>query len=160
MRQHCRSENVLYSYVRRLKHSEDNCHWAAALEASRRHAPAENNDASVAITSTHGGDCPAFASWPEGRLGTAARLEADNRGEVFACLFQAHAVLSHQACASGSVFFCCRLPKAGLSGYARHPWLVPDPDSQPRQVPGRAGTRTGMTGRDPEATSQKAGFYM
>ena len=55
MRQHCRSENVLYSYVRRSKHSEDNCHWAAALEASRRHAPAENNDASVAITSTHGG---------------------------------------------------------------------------------------------------------
>ena len=30
----------------------------------------------------------------------------------------------------------------GLSGYAHHPWLVPDPDSQPWQVPGRAGAKT------------------
>ena len=49
--------------------------------------------------------------------GTAARLEAGNCGEVFACLFQVCAVLPHQACADGSVFFCRRLPKAGLSGF-------------------------------------------
>ena len=85
-------------------------------------------------------------------------LEAGNCGEGLACLFQAHAVFSHQTCADGSVFFRRRLSKAGLSGYAHHLWLVPDPDSQPWQVPGRAGAKTGMTGRGPETASQKAGF--
>ena len=45
---------------------------------------------------------------------TAARLEADNCGEGLASLFQVCATLPHQACADGSVFFCRRLPKAGL----------------------------------------------
>ena len=130
MRQHCRSENVLYSYVRRSKHSEDNCHWAAALEASRRHAPAENNDASVAITSTHGGGAArrlrvGLKAGPK----TAACLEAGNRGEAFACLFQAHAIFLHQACADGSVFFCRRLSKAGLSESTQHTRLILDPSS-------------------------------
>ena len=79
--------------------------------------------------------------------GAAARLEAGNCGEGFACLFQACAVLPHQACADGSVFFCRQLSKAGLSGYAHHPWLVPDPDSQPWQMSERTGTKTRMTGR-------------
>ena len=61
-------------------------------------------------------------------LGAATRLEAGNCGEAFACLFQVCAVLPHQACAGGSMFFRRRLPKAGLSGYAHHPWLVPDPE--------------------------------
>ena len=47
--------------------------------------------------------------------GTAARLEAGNCGEVFARLFRVCAILPHQACADGSVFFRRRLPKAGLS---------------------------------------------
>ena len=54
--------------------------------------------------------------------GTAACLEAGNRGEAFACLFQAHAIFLHQACADGFVFFCRRLPKAGLSGFALIVW--------------------------------------
>ena len=48
-------------------------------------------------------------------LGTAARLEAGNCGEEFACLFQVCAVLSYQACTGGSVFFRRQLSKAGLS---------------------------------------------
>ena len=63
--------------------------------------------------------------------GTAARLEAGNCGEGFACLSRVCAVLPHQACADGSVFFCRQPSKAGLSGCAHHLWLVPDPDSQP-----------------------------
>ena len=75
-------------------------------------------------------------------------------------ILQACAVLPHQTCTDGSVFFRRRMSKAGLSGYTHHPWLVPDPDNQPWQMSGRTGAKTGMTGRDPETTSQKAGFYM
>ena len=84
---------------------------------------------------------------PEGWPRTAARLKAGNCGKGFACLFRVCAVLPHQAYADGFVFFCRQLPKSGLSGYAHHLWLVPDPDSQPWQVSGHVGTRTGMTGR-------------
>ena len=54
-------------------------------------------------------------------------LKADSCEERFACLFQAQAVFSHQVCADGSVFFCRRLSKAGLSGCAHHMPPVPDP---------------------------------
>ena len=97
---------------------------------------------------------------PKAGSGAAACLEAGSCGEGFACIFWVCAVLLHQACADGSVFFCRQLSRAGLSESTHHPWLVPDPDSQPWQVSGRAGTRTGMTGRDPETTSQKAGLYV
>ena len=44
--------------------------------------------------------------------GTAARLEAGNRGEGFASLFRVCAALPHQACADGSIF----LPPAVQGG--------------------------------------------
>ena len=78
--------------------------------------------------------------------GAAAHLEAGNCGEGFACLFRVCVVLPHRACADGSVFFRRRLPKAGLSGYAHHLWLILDPDSRPWQMSGRTGTRAGMAG--------------
>ena len=59
--------------------------------------------------------------------GTAARLEAGNCGEGLACLFRVCAVLSHQVCTDGSVFFCRRLSKAGLSESVWHIRLVLDP---------------------------------
>ena len=43
-------------------------------------------------------------------------------------------------------FFAAGCPRRGLSGYAHHLWLIPDPDSRLWQVPGRTGTRAGMTG--------------
>ena len=64
---------------------------------------------------------------PEGWPRTAARLKAGNCGKGFACLFRVCAVLPHQACADGFVFFCRQLPKSGLSGCARHMPPVPDP---------------------------------
>ena len=82
-----------------------------------------------ASTSGGGGAAWRLRVDPEAGLGAAARLEAGNCGEGLACLFQECAVLPHQACAGGSVFFRRRLSKAGLSGYAHHPWPVPDPDS-------------------------------
>ena len=61
--------------------------------------------------------CPAFAGCPKAGSGTAARLGAGNCGEGLACLFRVCAILPHQACADGSVFFCRWLFKAGLSGF-------------------------------------------
>ena len=58
---------------------------------------------------------------------TAARPEAGNREEGLACLFRVCAILPHQACADGSVFFRRRLPKAGLSESVWHIRLVLDP---------------------------------
>ena len=51
---------------------------------------------------------------PKAGPGAAARPEAGNCGEGFACLFQAYAVFSHQVCTGGSVFF---LPPAVQGGY-------------------------------------------
>ena len=69
-------------------------------------------DGDAASTSTSGEPMPVMVrprvgsyGRPEGRPGTAARLEAGNCEEGFTCLFQVCAVLSHQACADGSVFF-------------------------------------------------------
>ena len=59
--------------------------------------------------------------------GTAARLEAGSCEEGFACLFQMCVVLSHQACAGGSVFFCRQLSKTGLSESTYHMRLILDP---------------------------------
>ena len=66
---------------------------------------------------------------PKAGPGAAARLEAGNCGEGFACLFQVCAILSHQACADGSVFFRRQLLKAGLSEstYRVRPILDPSP---------------------------------
>ena len=61
------------------------------------------------------GGYPAFSARLKAVPGTAARLEAGNRKGGFACLFQVCAVLLHQVCADGSVFFCRRLSRAGLS---------------------------------------------
>ena len=61
--------------------------------------------------------------------GTAARPEAGNRKGVFASLFQVCAVLLHQVCADGSVFFCRRLSRAGLSESIHHIRLILDPSS-------------------------------
>ena len=55
-----------------------------------------------------------------------------NCEEVFACLFQVCAVLPHQACADGSVFFRRQLSKAGLSGSTHHLPLIPDPNQPVR----------------------------
>ena len=62
---------------------------------------------------------------------TAARLEAGNRGEGLACLFRVCAILPHQACADGSIFFRCQLSKAGLSESTQHIRLILDPSPSP-----------------------------
>ena len=67
-----------------------------------------------ASTSGGGGAAWRLRVDPEAGPGAAARLEAGNCGEGLACLFQECAVLPHQACAGGSVFFRRRLSKAGL----------------------------------------------
>ena len=73
-----------------------------------------------------GGHCMLWSGLKAGP-GTAARLEAGNCEEGLACLFQVCAVLPHQACADGSVFFCRQLSKAGLSESIQHIRLVLDP---------------------------------
>ena len=78
--------------------------------------------------------------------GTAARLGASNCGEGLACLFQVCAVLPHQACADGSVFFRRQLSKAGLSGPAGQPAARAQPDARhgivgPRSPKGAAGPK-------------------
>ena len=71
----------------------------------RLHAPAANDAVDIAMPPTQGGG----AAWRlrvglKTGLGAAARLEAGNCGEGFACLFQVQAVFSHQVCADGSIF--------------------------------------------------------
>ena len=73
-----------------------------------------------------GGHCMLWSGLKAGP-GAAARLEAGNCEEGLACLFQVCAVLPHQACADGSVFFCRQLSKAGLSESIQHIRLVLDP---------------------------------
>ena len=90
--------------------------------ADRLHVPASND--AVDVTSLWrrcgrgGGAVRRLQVGLEAVPGTAARPEAGNSGEGFARLFQACAVLPHQACAGGSVFSCRRLSKAGLAGSA------------------------------------------
>ena len=57
-------------------------------------------------------------------------MEAGNCGEGFASLFRVCAVLPHQACTGGSVFFRRRLSKAGLSESTQHTRLILDPSSR------------------------------
>ena len=61
----------------------------------------------------------------------AVRLEASSCGEGFACIFWVCAALPHRVCASGSVFFCRRLSKAGLSESTQHIRLILDPSPSP-----------------------------
>ncbi len=78
--------------------------------------------------------------------GAAARLEAGSCERGFACIFWVCAVLPHQACTGGSVFFCRRLSKAGLSGPAGRPASRAQPDARygivrPRSPKGAAGPK-------------------
>ena len=86
-------------------------------ESSGRWHASVSNDA-VGVTShrrrRRGGTARRLRAGLKAGPGAAARLEAGNREEGFACLFQVCIVLSHQACADGSVFFRRQLPKAGL----------------------------------------------
>ena len=107
-----------------------------------------------------GGSCPAFASRPEGQPWNCG---PPGGGQPRGGICESFPGMCRTA-ASGLHWWLCffrrQLSKAGLSGYFHHLWLVPGPDSQPWQVPGRAGAKTGMTCRGPETASQKAGFYM
>ena len=99
-------------------------------ESSGRWHASVSNDA-VGVTShrrrRRGGTARRLRVGLKDGPGTAARLKAGSYEERFACLFQAHAVFSHQVCAAGSVFFRRRLPKAGLSESTQHIRLILDP---------------------------------
>ena len=56
-------------------------------------------------------------------------------------LFQVCAVLPHQTCADGSVFFRRQLSKAGLSESIYHIRLILDPPGRRRPAPGRPRRR-------------------
>ena len=77
------------------------------------HVPASNDAVGHAATPLMQREAALHAGLKAGP-GTAARLEAGNREEGFACFFQVCAVLSHQICTDGSVFFHRQLSKAGL----------------------------------------------
>ena len=86
-----------------------------------------------------GGGLPGVFSPPEGCPWNCGPPKGGQLREAFACLFRMCAVLPHQACADGSVFFCRRLPRAGLSGCAHHMPLVPDPSRPVRTGAGGGG---------------------
>ena len=96
----------------------------------RRHVPTTDNDAVATTPSTGGRAGRRLRVGLKAGPGTAARLEAGNCGEGFVSLFRVCVVLPHQACAGGSVFFCRRLSKAGLSESTHHIRLILDPSSR------------------------------
>ena len=78
---------------------------------SRQHVPAADNDAGIAAARGGGGAAWRLRVSLKAGPGAAARPEAGNCEEGFACLFQVCAVLSHQACTGGSVFSDASCPR-------------------------------------------------
>ena len=64
----------------------------------------------------HSGATRRLRVGPKAGPGAAVRLEAGSCREGFACIFWVRAVLLHQACADGSVFFAVSCAQGGSAG--------------------------------------------